>query len=109
MESSLLYDRAKKAIAKKLHASSDSEIVFTYNATYAFNLLARGFIKSGFLSKGDTILLSKVEHHANIVPWQIIAEEYGVIIDWVEVYADGTLDYDSLAAKLSHAKLLSLT
>ena len=109
MESSLLYDRAKKAIAKKLHASSDSEIVFTYNATYAFNLLARGFIKSGFLSKWDTILLSKVEHHANIVPWQIIAEEYGVIIDWVEVYADGTLDYDSLTVKLPHAKLLSLT
>ncbi len=41
MESSLLYDKAKKAVAKKLHAHSESEIVFTYNATYAFNLLAR--------------------------------------------------------------------
>ena len=51
MESSLLYDRAKATLAKKLHARSQGEIVFTYNATYAFNLLARGFIKSGFLKK----------------------------------------------------------
>ena len=51
MESSLLYEKAKKAVAKKLHANSDAEIVFTYNATYAFNLIARGLVKSGFLVK----------------------------------------------------------
>ena len=51
MESSLLYERAKKAVAKKLHADSDAEIVFTYNATYAFNLLTRGLVKSGILKK----------------------------------------------------------
>lgn len=50
MESSLLYDRAKNAIARKLSARSD-EIVFTYNATYAFNLIARGLVKSGMLSR----------------------------------------------------------
>lgn len=50
MESSLLYDRAKSAVAKKLSARSD-EVVFTYNATYAFNLLSRGLVKSGFLQK----------------------------------------------------------
>jgi cysteine desulfurase / selenocysteine lyase len=53
--------------------------------------------------------LTKVEHHANIVPWQIIAAEHGVLIDWVELHADGTLDYASLEQKLSHAKVLSIT
>ena len=55
------------------------------------------------------MLLSKVDHHANIVPWQILAEEYGVVIDWVELHDDGTIDYDSLALKLPGAKLLAIT
>lgn len=108
MESSLLYDKAKQAVAKKLGARAD-EIVFTYNATYGFNLVTRGLIKSSMLSKGDTVLLSKVEHHANIVPWQILAEEYGIQIDWIDLRDDGTIDYDSLAIKLPHAKILSIT
>jgi len=108
MESSILYDKAKQAVAKKLSARAD-EIVFTYNATYAFNLVTRGIVKSGMLSKGDRVLLSKVEHHANIVPWQILAEEYGIVIEWVELNDDGTIDYDSLSQKLPHAKILSLT
>jgi cysteine desulfurase / selenocysteine lyase len=109
MQSSLLYEKAKKAVARKLHASSEAEIVFTYNATYAFNLIAQGLVKSGFLQKGDTVLLSKVEHHANIVPWQIIAAEHGILIDWVELHDDGTLDYISLEQKIPHAKVLSIT
>ncbi len=108
MESSRLYDRAKMAVAKKMGATP-AEIVFTYNATYAFNLIAQSLVKSGYLTKGDTVLLSKVEHHANIVPWQIIAAEYSIRIDWVELHPDGTLDYDSLEAKLPHAKVLSIT
>jgi cysteine desulfurase/selenocysteine lyase len=51
MESSLLYDRAKKAVTEKLHADSPSEIVFTYNATYACNLIARSLIKTGLLRR----------------------------------------------------------
>lgn len=108
MESSLLYDKAKQAVAKKLGARAD-EVVFTYNATYGFNLVTRGLVKSGMLSKGDTVLLSKVEHHANIVPWQILVEEYGIQIDWIDLRDDGTIDYDSLAIKLPHAKILSIT
>ena len=108
MESSRLYDRSKSAVATKLGASP-AEIVFTYNATYAFNLIAQSLVKSGFLVKWDTVLLSKVEHHANIVPWQIIAAEYGILIDWIELHPDGTLDYDSLEQKLPNAKVLSIT
>ncbi len=108
MESSLLYEKAKKSVAQKLNARAD-EMVFTYNATYAFNLLARGLWKSGLLQSWDTILLCKADHHANIVPWQILAEEQAIQIDWVELHEDGTIDYDSLAQKLPHAKLLSIT
>ncbi len=109
MESSLLYEKAKKYVAKFLSASSESEIVFTYNATYAFNLIAHGLARSGILKKGDTILLSKLDHHANIVPWHIIAKEYDLILDWVDLHDDGTLSYESLAEKLPHARLLSIT
>lgn len=108
MESSLLYEKAKKSVAEKLSARAD-EIVFTYNATYAFNLLSRSLVKSGLLVKWDIVLLSKADHHANIVPWQILAEEYGIVIDWVDLHTDGTIDYDSLESKLPHAKVLSIT
>ncbi|MBP9779449.1 aminotransferase class V-fold PLP-dependent enzyme [Candidatus Gracilibacteria bacterium] len=109
MESSLLYDRAKKAIKERLYADSESEIVFTYNATYACNLISRSLIKTGLLKKGDTILLSKLDHHANIVPWQIISEEYGINIDWIGLNPDGTLDYVNLENKLKGVTLVSLT
>ncbi len=88
MDSSMLYDTAKQKVASFLGAENRSEIVFTYNATYALNLIARSLIKSKMLQKGDIILLSKLDHHANIVPWQIIKDEYGVHIDWIDVDAN---------------------
>ncbi len=109
MSASNLYDQAKEAVARCLWPVSPHEIVFTHNATYAFNLIARSLIKTGILTKWDRILLSKVEHHANIVPWQIIAEEYGVIIDWVDTHEDGTLDYKSLETKIPWIKVLAIT
>lgn len=108
LKSSTLYDEAKEAIAQKLRVSAH-EITFTHNATYAFNLIARSLIKTEILKKGEKVLLSKIEHHANIVPWQILSEEYGIIIDWVDIHMDGTLDYDSLEKKLPGVTVLSLT
>lgn len=109
MNASLLYDQAKEYVACSLGWVSLHEIVFTYNATYAFNLITRSLIKTGILTKWDHILLSKVEHHANIVPWEIIREEYGIIIDWAEVHEDGTLDYDDIAEKIPWVKVVSIT
>ena len=109
MESSRLYDDAKERAAKHLGGVSLHEIVFTYNATYAANLIAHSLVKTKLLEKGDTVLLSKMEHHANIVPWQIVSEEHGVRIEWIDIDEDGTLDYDDLAAKLPNAKVLALT
>ena len=53
--------------------------------------------------------MSQADHHANIVGWQILAEEYGIIIDWIGLHDDGTIDYESLTTKLPHAKLLAIT
>lgn len=109
MNASILYDNAKKKFAQFINAQSHHEVVFTYNATYAFNLIARSLVKTGILQKGDKVLLTKLEHHANIVPWQIIAEEYGIVIDWVGIDDNGALDYVDFAQKISSAKIVSLT
>ena len=103
------YESSKEHVARHLGWVSRHEIVYTYNATYAFNLLTRSLVKSGILNKGDHVLLSLAEHHANIVPWQILAEEYGIIIDWIDLHPDGTIDYDSLERQLPQAKVLSIT
>jgi cysteine desulfurase/selenocysteine lyase len=109
MESSRLYELAKTKLAHLLGLHSYHEIVFTYNATYAFNILSRTLIKSGKLNQWDHILLSKADHHANIVPWQILATEYGIIIDWIDLHDDGTIDYTSIEKQISGVKLISIT
>lgn len=107
--SEMLYDESKEMVRKSIGAESRHEILYTYNATYASNFLSRSLVKSGILKKGDVILLSLLEHHANIVPWQILSEEYGVIIRWVNVTDDGRIDYEDLEKKLPWVRLVSLT
>ncbi len=109
MESSRLYEQAKLSIAHYLWLASYHEVVFTYNATYAFNLISRSLIKTWKLKKWDRILLSKADHHANIVPWQILAEEYGIIIDWIDLNLDGTLNYESITSKILGTTIMSIT
>jgi cysteine desulfurase/selenocysteine lyase len=98
--SEVIFEDSKEILKSMIGALSRHEILYTYNATYAANLLTRSLVKSGMLVRGDRVLLSLLEHHANIVPWQIIAEEYGIIIDWVGVTPDGRIDYDDLEKKL---------
>lgn len=104
-----LFDESKERVRKAVGAESRHEILYTYNATYASNLLSRSLVKSGILKRGDIVLLSLLEHHANIVPWQILAEEYGILIRWIDITEDGRIDYDDLEKKLPEARLLSLT
>jgi cysteine desulfurase/selenocysteine lyase len=103
------FENSKEYVRKFLGAQSRHEVIYTYNATYAANLLARTLVKSGALKSGDTILLSYLEHHANIVPWQIIAEEYNIRIEWIGLTEDGRIDMDDLAKKASDVELISLT
>jgi cysteine desulfurase/selenocysteine lyase len=96
----LLYEASKEKIRVFLSAESRSEIVYTYSATYAMNYLARSLADSGMLSHGDTIVLSVLDHHANIVPWQLIARTLGLEIKWIGVTSDGRLDLSDLDEKL---------
>ena len=105
----VLYEGSKEKVRLFLSASSKHEIIYTYNATYAINFLARSLVKSGMLVKWDRILLSVLDHHANIVPWQIIAEEYGIIIDWIGVTPEGRLDLSDLESKIVGSRLVSVT
>jgi cysteine desulfurase / selenocysteine lyase len=104
-----IYQRSKEKLAIYIGARSRHEIIYTANATYAFNLLSRSLIKSGLLERWDRVVLSLLEHHANIVAWQILAEEYGIVIEWVDMTGDGRIDYEDLEKKISGAKVLSLT
>ena len=98
--SEALFEESKEMVRKMIGAASRHEIIYTYNATYASNLLSRSLVKSGMLKKGDRVLLSLLEHHANIVPWQILSEEYGIIIEWIGLTLDGRIDLDDLEKKL---------
>jgi cysteine desulfurase / selenocysteine lyase len=95
------YEQARHTVARFIGAASEREIVFVRGATEALNLLAWGLGESR-LAAGDTVLLTGMEHHANIVPWQLLAARRQLEIAVVPVRADGTLDaaaYQSLLAE----------
>ena len=88
------YELTRKKIQKFINAGSEHEIVYTTGTTDSINLVTNSFGKSIF-SKGDEIILSEMEHHANIVPWQMIARETGAVIKVIPVLDDGTLDLNA--------------
>jgi cysteine desulfurase/selenocysteine lyase len=92
------YEGARKKIADFIGARSTREIIFVRNATEAINLVAQSWGRSA-LSPGDEIILTEMEHHSNLVPWQLLAEEKGVILRFVPLEGDARLDmagYDRL-------------
>ncbi|MFM2041985.1 MAG: hypothetical protein RLY86_561 [Pseudomonadota bacterium] len=104
-----LYEATRDKVAAFLKAPSRDSIVFTRNATEAFNLVAYSWGTKN-LSAGDAVLVSHMEHHANIVPWQLLAERIGITLKVVPVLDDGSLDMDSYADLLTdEVKLVSIT
>jgi|TARA_B110000444_G_scaffold170173_1_gene159012 cysteine desulfurase/selenocysteine lyase len=101
-------ETARSDIAKFINAYSANEIIFTKNATEAFNLVARSWGVRN-LGPDDAILITDMEHHANIVPWQILAEDRGFEIRWIPLGNDGTLDLTNLDKLLEGVKLCSVT
>ncbi|MBV29807.1 MAG: cysteine desulfurase [Actinobacteria bacterium] len=101
-------ETARSDIAKFINAYSANEIIFTKNATEAFNLVARSWGARN-LGPDDAILITDMEHHANIVPWQILAEGLGFEIRWIPLGDDGTLDLTNLDELLEGVKLCSVT
>jgi len=103
------YDRARATVAKFLNAAEPRECIFTRGTTEGINLVASSWGRQN-LRKGDEILLTGMEHHANIVPWQLAAEAAGAIIKVVPVTDRGELDLDKLDALLTpRVKMFAFT
>ncbi|KKC23758.1 cysteine desulfurase [Sphingomonas sp. SRS2] len=102
------YEAARQRVARFINARSADEVVFVRGATEAINLVAQSWGVAN-LKAGDRILLSKLEHHSNIVPWQLIQERTGVEIDVCPLTDDGKIDLDAMAAMLTERhKLVAL-
>ncbi len=103
------YEAVRDKVQKLINAASREEIIFTHNATEAFNLVASSWGRKT-LGPGDEIILSVLEHHANIVPWQLIQAEKGFAIKVIPCDDRGILDLDAYAALLGpRTKLVSVT
>ncbi len=103
------YERARRLVQEFLGAASAEEIVFVRGATEAINLVAQSWGRKN-VGEGDEILISHLEHHANIVPWQMLANERGAKLKVVPVDSSGQLRMDELQRLLnSHTKLVAIT
>ncbi len=102
------YEAARDKVAKFINAHYREEIVYTRNASEAINLVAYTWGLNN-LNKGDEIILSVMEHHSNIVPWQIIAQKTGAVIKWIQLNEQEALDLDGYKSLLSDkTKLVSV-
>lgn len=95
-EATALYEGAREKVAKFINAASPQEIIFTRNATEAINLVALSWARQN-LKSGDEVLTTEMEHHSNIVPWQMLAKERGIVLKFLPAKpAEGILDVDQL-------------
>ena len=102
------YEAARTAAKRFVNARRAHELVFTKNATEALNLVAASWGRAN-LQRGDTVVLTHMEHHANIVPWHMLAAERGIELRWVPLTPDGQLDLSDLPRLLDGAKAFSFT
>ena len=102
------YEEARSAVARFIGAPHASECIYVRNATEGLNLVAYSWGRSN-LKAGDSILLTEMEHHSNLVPWQILAHQTGAHLRFVPVTDDGRLDLRNLDNLLDGAKLFAFT
>jgi cysteine desulfurase/selenocysteine lyase len=108
-EATALYESSRERIAKFLHVENARQIVFTRNTTESINLVARTWGKK-FLQKGDHVILTRMEHHSNLVPWYMLKEELDLRLSFIEITQDGELDIEQYAILLEqNPKLVSFT
>ena len=106
-ETTTKYEDVRNKFKNFINANSPDEIIFTKGCTEGFNLLSNALCKN--LSEGDEILLSEVEHHANIIPWQMASDKYGLRIKYINVDDNFNLDMDHLETQLTgNTKIVSL-
>ncbi len=101
-------EAAREKVRAFINAASSNEIIFTRNATESINLVAHTWGRAN-LHEGDVVVLTELEHHSNIVPWQQLRAERGIELRYIPVNDDGHLDLDDLAAMVDGAKLVSIS
>ncbi len=107
-EATAAYEEARGKVARFINAASPETVIFTRNTTEAINLVAYAWGRAN-LGAGDEIILTQMEHHSNLIPWQLLAEEKGATIRYIEVTADGRLELGNLSALFSpRTKLLAM-
>lgn len=108
-QASELYEQARVRVTQFLNAPDPREIIFTRGTTEAINLVAQSWARPR-LQSGDRLLLTEMEHHSNLVPWQLAVQATGAKLDYVAVTPAGHLDLDQLASQLTQSpKLLAIT
>ncbi|MFI5046381.1 MAG: aminotransferase class V-fold PLP-dependent enzyme [Acidimicrobiia bacterium] len=107
-ESTAVYEAARAKVARFIGAPAAHQVVFTKNITEAINLFAHSWGRTN-LQAGDAVLLTEMEHHANVVPWHILAAERGIDVRWVPLTDDYRLDVTNLDQLLDGAKLFAFT
>lgn len=104
-----LHEQARETVQKFINAPSASEVIFTRGTTESANLVVSSFAEA-FMSEGDEVIISTVEHHSNIVPWQLQAAKRGIAIRVIPMNDDGSLDMEAYAAMFNErTKIVSVT
>ena len=108
-EATAMYEKGREQVANFINAASAREVIFTRNTTESINLVAHTWARAN-LNAGDVILLTEMEHHSNLVPWQILAAERGVRLEFVPVTEDYLFDMDAYGELLKlEPKLVAFT
>lgn len=107
-EATAAFEGSRSKVARFLNARSAREIVFTKNATESSNLVAQSWARAN-LKPGDPVVITQMEHHANIVPWHQLVAERGIELRWIPLTPDGRLDLSDISRLLDGAKLLGVT
>lgn len=104
-----LHEQARETVRKFINAPSASEVIFTRGTTESANLVVSSFAEA-FMSEGDEVIISTVEHHSNIVPWQLQAAKRGIAIRVIPMNDDGSLDMEAYASMFNErTKIVSVT
>jgi len=107
-EASIKYEESHEKVAKFIGAKKE-ECVLTKNTTEGINLVMYSLMNSDFFKKGDKVVVSKMEHHSNIVPWQFLERKIGVKLEYVELLPNYEIDMQDLEKKVRGAKLVSIS
>ncbi|MSE09386.1 aminotransferase class V-fold PLP-dependent enzyme, partial [Lactobacillus salivarius] len=103
------YENVRHKVAKFINAYRDEEVLFTKGTTQSLNWIAQGYVRYN-LHEGDEIVTTYMEHHSNIVPWQVIAQEKNLKVKYVTLTEEGKLDLDDLKQKITDkTKIVAVT